>query len=105
MRIRGDVNARLSQLDARLEADGQRTRGQHEAIATLVPNRSIETWIEWLCGREVDESTQYPKLGGREKECAEAVKQLLALIRRKQAFRKGCPPSLIAAIKELDRLK
>jgi hypothetical protein len=101
----GDVNRRLKQLDARLEADNQPGRGLSEAIAIFVPNRSIETWIEWLQGGQVDESTQYPRLKGREKECAAAVRRLLELIQGGEDLPGDCPPSLIAAIEELDRLK
>jgi hypothetical protein len=101
----GDVDKRLNELDARLEADDQPKRAHDEGIAILVPDRNIETWIRWLRGQPVDDATEYPKHKGREKQCADAVKRLLELIHGGRDFLQGSPPSLIAAIHELDRLK
>lgn len=101
----GDVDRRLRELDGRLEANDEPKRGDDEGIAILVPERNIETWIRWLHGEPVDDSTRYPKHKGREKECAEAVRRLLELIRGGQGLPEGCPPSLIAAVAELERLK
>jgi hypothetical protein len=101
----GDVDKRLNELDARLEAADQPKRGDDEGIAILVPNRNIETWIRWLRGEPVDDSTQYPKHRKREKECADAVRRLLELIQGGKRFPEDCPPSLIAATEELERLK
>jgi len=101
----GDVDKRLNELHARLEADGQSERGDDEGIAILVPDRNIETWIRWLRGEPVDDSTHYPKHKGREKQCADAVRRLLDLIQGGKGLPEGCPPSLIAAVKELERLK
>ena len=65
----GDVDKRLDELDARLEAADQPKRGDDEGIAILVPNRNIETWIHWLREEPVDGSTQYPRHRKREKQC------------------------------------
>jgi hypothetical protein len=49
---------RLAALDAEL-VGATAARRQGEAIALLVPTWSIETWLLWLCGQNVNERATY----------------------------------------------
>jgi len=50
-------------------------RSNKEAVAIAIPKRNIETWIQYLEGKEVNEYDTYPKLD-RERNCKEAVLRL-----------------------------
>lgn len=62
---------------AKTNADLPETTRADERIAVLLPRRNIETWIHFLNGEQVDETTVYPKLP-RESECHAAVDRLAA---------------------------
>ena len=57
----GDVDRRLVQLRSALSQAGWDARADGEAIAHLIPRRSIETWILCLTGSQVDEVTDYSR--------------------------------------------
>jgi hypothetical protein len=81
-------------------------RAADEKIIHLVPCRNIETWIEYLkdITKAIDETKEYPKLTGRERECKKAVEAMARLCKSNQALGANCPASLAAAIAELKRL-
>lgn len=100
-----ETGERLQQLARELEQAGLDPRGESERIAVLVPRRNIMTWIEWLLGKQVNETDSYPELKGRERECQPAVARLVELCRSDKPLPEHCPASLIRAIKnELPRL-
>ncbi|MCC6157064.1 MAG: hypothetical protein IT350_03365 [Deltaproteobacteria bacterium] len=73
-------------------------------VALFLPKRNIETWIRFLEGSPVDESTPYPKEHkGRERKCAEAAR---TLVRHCQSEKFPSPPpsSLTRACDEFDRV-
>lgn len=94
------IEDRLRQLEQALEATGLAKRKAEERIVILVPNRNIETWIRYLDGNEVDETTSYPKLS-REGECMAAVKRLVELYPR--GGTEEAPPSMQRALVESER--
>jgi hypothetical protein len=47
-------------------------RPRDEAIIHVIPARNIETWITYLAGQDVNETTAYPKLD-RPGNCADLV--------------------------------
>jgi hypothetical protein len=96
------VEARLNQLDSRLEGDSQQKRQADEKIAVFVPKRNIETWIHYLRGEPVDETTAYLKLS-RESECKPDVDKLVNEICRAE-LPSDAPPSLHIACDELQRV-
>lgn len=49
--------ARKSELDETLAARGLAPRRDDEKIAVVVPCRNIETWLAFLAGHDVDESS------------------------------------------------
>jgi hypothetical protein len=100
----GQVADHQHQLASQLQSAGLDPRGNAERIVHLIPRRNIETWVEYLLGREVNETDRYPRLTGRERDCQPAVEQLVQLYRSNQPLPASCPPSLVTAIDELRRL-
>jgi hypothetical protein len=96
------VAQRLNQLDSELADDNQPKRQVGEKIAVFIPKRNIETWIHYLRGQPVDETTAYPKLS-RESECKPDVDKLVNEICRDE-FPSDAPPSLHTACDELQRI-
>ncbi len=81
-------------------------RRPSERVLVLAPTWSIETWLAYLDGDDVDESTgDYPRLA-RESECQRHVDHVDALVDmcREQALRPPAPASLLAACGEYKRL-
>ena len=68
-------------------------RTSTEAVVIAVPRRSIETWIEYLNGATVDETTKYPGLD-RERNCKSAVQNLV-----RQCKSQGLLPNAPAALR------
>ncbi|MBM5818086.1 MAG: hypothetical protein FJ083_16395 [Cyanobacteria bacterium K_Offshore_surface_m2_239] len=91
------LNREHQLLQALTEA-GQKTRCDQEKIAHIIPARNIETWLAYLSGKEVDETTVYPRLA-RESECQALVLVLKSMCEAK-ALRKPAPPSLEKACGE-----
>jgi hypothetical protein len=98
------VAARMSRLDAALVAAGMSPRGPGERISYLVPKRNIETWIHfYLDGPPIDESTEYPKYGGRESDCGPAA-ETFADHAVSNTVPLGAPPSLVTGLSEFRRV-
>ncbi len=66
-----------------------------EPVGVFVPTRSIETWLVYLQGQEVDETRRYPRLL-KERACGEQVKALVEMCRKRE-LRAPAPPSLRVA--------
>jgi len=90
----GTVAEHVEQLDARLAP--RRTRD--ERVAVFVPRRSIETWLAYLGGEDVDETIEYPR-ATRERECAPLVRLLKEMCDRSE-LRRPAPDSLLRACDE-----
>jgi len=73
-------------------------RTADEAVAIAVPKRNIETWICFLSGESVNETTVYPKLK-RERGCKPAVDHLVELCKT-TGLSKDVPHSLVVACDE-----
>jgi hypothetical protein len=74
------VEQRICQLDDCLRSTGQSLRTDEERIVILIPKRNIESWIYYLMGQEVDETTTYNKLT-QETDCLPAVRRLVEWFR------------------------
>ena len=63
--IDGDVagsTERMRQLDESCRLSGIEPRTADDRVIVLVPQRNTETWLAYLGGATVDETTGYPKL-------------------------------------------
>jgi hypothetical protein len=72
-------------------------------VALVIPKRNIETWITWLNGQQVDETTAYLKLPN-ESACQPAVEKLYDLCTQ-SAPPPGFPDSLTKACIEYRKVK
>lgn len=102
----GTLAARLNQLASALEEDEQKkpeNRKPNEAIAIFVPKRNIETWIQYLQGKTVNEEDAYARFKNNEALCKTAVEDLADRC-YSQSLPENAPPSLQAACGELQRL-
>ncbi|NLN02356.1 MAG: hypothetical protein GX174_10700 [Lentisphaerae bacterium] len=97
-----DALARETQLAEIVMKAGQEPRKASERVAIFVPARNIETWLAYLDGQDVDETTPYPRLP-RERECRRHVDALHKMCRH-GALRQPAPPSLAVACEEWKRL-
>ncbi len=100
-----EVKHRLRQLQDVLAQANLKPRSDKERISHLVPKRSIETWVLFLTGSDVDESTNYrndPKVGDQVKA---AALKLFEWGRKNTALPVHCLHSLQVAIPEIKRLE
>lgn len=59
---RSSLKERQQQLDDICRAQGVDPRAPDERVAVLLPGRNIETWLAYLNGKDVDETSAYAKL-------------------------------------------
>ncbi len=98
------VVKRKEQLDEKLKAAGEAARGE-EPIAIVVPRRNIETWIWFLDGNKVDESTDYKRTSVRDNyDMADAKRAFADFVVSGRSPFEDCPPSLEDARVELLRI-
>ncbi len=78
-----------------------RTTGEH--IALVIPKRNIETWLAFLRGEHVDETSVYPKYN-EESQCKGQVARLDEMCRSRRLEPEPPPPSLLAACNEFHQI-
>ncbi len=93
------MSKRKAQLTRSLDEASLDARAQDERILHIIPARNIETWLAYLSGDEVDETTSSPKLE-LESGCAPMIATLHAMCQA-SALRAPAPPSLERACAEL----
>jgi len=98
----GSVQKHLIELDQALQENNLEHRKANEHIGIFVPKWHIETWIEFLKGREVDEQTQYPHYRDDEAACKPFVREFAQ--NRHQGLSNNAPESLNLACQELPRI-
>ena len=98
-----DVAQRYKQLEDACNLRDIPPRTSSDNVAILVPRRNIETWLAYLNGEEVNETTEYPKLE-RENECSQHVEELWKMCTRDQKLRVPSPASLEVACDEYRKL-
>ena len=104
MRIRFHRKAEPPNYEA-LTQDGQPERRADEAIVQLIPKRSIETWILFLNGRQVDEDADYCHDPAVDRLIADAARAFLDLSRANPPLPSNTIASLSAAAQEAERLE
>lgn len=98
----GTVDQHLRELDQACRDAGETPRAGDERVLFVIPRRNIETWLAYLQGQAVDETSEYPRLPF-ERECRAGVAALDDMCRR-QELREPAPPSLMTACDEHRRL-
>lgn len=100
------VDQRTQQLEQKLIQNGLNSRKANEPIALFIPKRNIETWINYLIeGGPVNETTEYAKLRGCERDCQPAVIKFIELVKLPAAQRpQDCPPSLECGLDEVQHI-
>ena len=94
----GGLTKRMRQLDESCRLLDVPPRTPTDPIIVLVPKRNIETWLAYLGGATVDETTSYPKLE-KAGNCKEHVRVLAGMCSGGQ-LRQPAPKSLVAACGE-----
>lgn len=92
------VQGRILQFDNKCIELEYPVRKAEDQVAIIVPTRNIETWIKFLEGNPVDETSSYHKLR-YESECKPAVDRLLELCKT-TGLPADAPSSLVAACDE-----
>ena len=85
---------RMRQLDESCRLSGIAPRTDADRVIVLVPERNIETWLAYLGGATVEETTDYPRLD-RPSDCKTHVRVLTDMCDRSQ-LRQPAPQSLAA---------
>lgn len=98
-----ETSERIRQLNTACKEAGIEPTLSKDNIAFVIPKRNIETWITWLNGQSVDETTPYPKLSN-ESDCQPAVEKLYDLCTQNIAL-PDVPDSLAKACIEYHKVK
>lgn len=99
------VDRRSRQLQDALVSENLPDRGNREAIAHLIPKRSIETWILCLSELHVDEDTDYRQARKVDELIVPAAGKFFEASRPNTTPSAHYVPSLLAAIPEMNRLE
>lgn len=94
---------RRARLDDECRQNNVRVRTDADPVIIAVPRRNIETWLAYLAGMQVDETTTYPKLR-RERECDEHARRLYRMCHEDQRLTERAPPSMVESCEEYRRL-
>ena len=100
----GSTRDRRVQLEAACKEAGVTRPRPVDPVVVLVPRRNIETWFHFLAGREVDETTRYPRLR-REGDCKPLADRLYKMCHERQQLPDDAPPSLLEACREYPKLR
>ena len=99
------VEKRAEQLKTELTQAGLSHRAAMEEIVHMIPKRNIETWILYLAGSDVDESSDYKQTHGIDFKLPDAVLKFFDHTRPNAVLPADCLPSLLKAIEEAKRLE
>jgi hypothetical protein len=99
-----EISERIQELNAACTDASIEPNTNKNNVAFVIPKRNIETWIHYLNGKEVDETTPYPKFNKNEASCQPAVEKLHDLCQQK-ITPPDFPESLTAACIEYRKVK
>lgn len=100
----GSTGDRHTQLERQCRKDGIEVRKSEDSVIVAVPRRNIETWFEYLRGKPVDETTDYPRLR-RESDCKPLADRLHGMCYEQQRLDEPAPPSLREVCEEHGKLR
>jgi len=104
----GSVKNREAQLQQACEDANVPVRQRNELVLHVIPKRAINTWLAYLDGQSVDETTDYANGRYAFRKCESAVSSLVKRLHgmcEVEQLRQGAPPSLHHACKEFERIK
>ena len=93
-----------STLDEECRRRGLDARTRNERVIVIVPRRNIQTWFEYLDGRDVDETTAYPK-GHKTKDVRRLADELYRMCHEQQRLDDRAPESLSQSCAEYAKLR
>ena len=99
----GSTRDRHTQLEQQCREAGVERRMPEDPVIVAVPRRNIETWFEYLRGKPVDETMDYPRLH-RESDCRPFADRLDDMCHRQQRLDEPAPPSLRDVCEEYGKL-
>ncbi len=102
-----ETRKRGEQLSQELMAAEMEPRETAEPIVVLIPKRHVETWIQALLGKEVDEETDYtraPHSSPSTEQIKRAANRAYDLTRPNTPLDAVRPPSLKASIPEWTKI-
>lgn len=101
----GTIDDRRRELATACREEGISPRAKTDFnVLHIIPRRNIETWLAYLDGRDVDESTVYPKLE-HQRNCRKHAESLYNMCHKNQTLREPAPPSLREACNEYHKLQ
>ncbi|HEV2961745.1 MAG TPA: hypothetical protein VG649_07985 [Candidatus Angelobacter sp.] len=100
-----EVDHRFRQLQDTLAEARLKPRSNNEKIAHLVLKRSIETWILFLTGSNVNETTDYRNAHKVDDQVKAATLKFFEWSRKNASLPQNCLRSLVVAIPEIRRLE
>jgi hypothetical protein len=98
------TSERIVQLNTACSDAGIKPNTANDNVAFVIPKRNIETWIHYLNGKKVDETTPYPKFKDNEASCQPAVEKLHELCQQK-ITPPDFPDSLASACLDYQKVK
>lgn len=101
--IDADTRSRVA-LKQACEARGVPPERPDDPVAVIVPRRNIETWLEFLNGRPVNEEQSYPK-GFTSKDVRRLAERLYQICHVQQRLPDTAPPSLAESCAEYAKLR
>jgi len=100
----GSTRDRHTQLERQCREAGVERRMPEDPVIVAVPRRNLETWFEYLRGKPVDETIDYPRLR-RESDCKPFADRLHDMCYKQQRLDEPAPPSLWEVCEEYGNLR
>jgi hypothetical protein len=97
------VNEAIAELRDATASENTLMASPGEGVVLLIPKYEIETWLEYLAGRNVDENQKYPKRKGREGDIATEVARFVGYVQQPETIPDDAPPSLRRSVHEVRR--
>lgn len=95
---------RRSELDRECRKRNISPKNSGDRVIVVVPRRNIETWLEYLDGRDVGESHSYRKRFSASDE-RRLAHELYRMCHQQQQLREPAPPSLSESCVEYAKLR
>lgn len=99
-----EITERAQTLNTACSDAGIEPRSLKDNVAFIIPKRNIESWIDYLNGKEEQTKKVYNKLSKKESECQPAIEKLYDICQQKTTP-PDFPDSLASACREYRKVK